>query len=87
MSVGHLARLLEDGGIATVIIAIRAFHERLEEMAVPRALITPYIMGRPLGKPGDVQGQRAIIKAALEVLEKAPEEGTILEFTGEDSIY
>ena len=82
MSVGHLARLIEEAGIASVIIAVRAFRSRLEEMQVARALITPYIMGRPLGFPGDIEGQRAILLAALDLLENAKSGATILDYAG-----
>lgn len=82
MSVGHLARLIEEAGIVSVIIAVRAFRSRFEEMQVARALITPYIMGRPLGFPGDIEGQRAILFAALDLLENAKSGGTILDYAG-----
>lgn len=75
MSVGHVARLLEAAGIATVILAVRAFQSRLAGMAVPRLLVTPYPMGRPVGAPGDGDGQRATIRAALDLLDRAHERG------------
>jgi hypothetical protein len=78
--VGHIARLLEDGGIATVVVAARAFQPRLQAMRVPRMVTTPFLMGRPLGLPGDTQGQRAIVQAALTLLETATHNGTLLEF-------
>lgn len=73
---GHVARLLEAAGIATVILAVRAFQTRLEGMGVARLVITPYPMGRPLGAPGDRDGQREVIMAALRLLEQAQERGT-----------
>ena len=82
MSVGHLARLLEEAGVPTVIVAVRAFRPRLEVMALPRVLITPYLMGRPMGAPGDVEGQRTTILAALELLERAEKVGAIVELSG-----
>jgi hypothetical protein len=82
VSVGHVARILEKSGIATVIIAIRAFRDRLEAMTVPRLVITPHLMGRPLGAPGDSDRQRASILTALELLEKAERAGTVIEMTG-----
>ena len=81
MSVGHVARVLEESGIATVIIAVRAFRDQLEAMTVPRAVITPQMMGRALGAPGDADGQRASILAAFDLLENAERAGTILEMT------
>jgi len=79
--VGHVARLLEAAGIATVILAVRAFQVRIEGMAVPRLLVTPYPMGRPVGAPGDRDGQRATIVAALQLLEHAQERGTTVMFS------
>jgi hypothetical protein len=82
VSVGHLARLIEQAGIATVVIAVRAFRSGFEEMQVARALITPYIMGRPLGFPGDIDGQRAILLAAIDLLDNATSGGTIVDYVG-----
>ena len=82
MSVGHTARILEKSGIATVIIAIRAFRPLLQAMMLPRVVITPHPMGRPLGAPGDSARQRACIMAALELLEKAERVGTIVDMPG-----
>ena len=82
MSVGHLARIIEEAGIASVIIAVSAFRNRFEEMHVARALITPYIMGRPLGFPGDIEGQRAILMAALDLLVNAKSGRTIVDYAG-----
>ncbi|HUT14850.1 MAG TPA: hypothetical protein VMY98_01225 [Anaerolineae bacterium] len=73
--------MLEESGIATVIIAIRAFRDQLEAMTVPRVVITPHLMGRTLGAPGDWDTQRTSILAALDLLEKAERAGTIIEMT------
>jgi hypothetical protein len=77
--VGHIARLLEAAGIPTVIIASRVFRSRLEILTLPRLLLTPHLMGRPLGSPGDVARQREVIIAALELLESTAQGGTIIE--------
>ena len=79
MSVGHLARLLEEAGIPTVMIGIRAFRPRLEAMRVPRLVVARNLLGRTLGAPGDRERQRAVILAALDLLEKAEQGGTIVE--------
>jgi hypothetical protein len=79
VSVGHVARTLEEAGIATVIVAIRAFRDCLASMRVPRVVLTRHVMGRPLGAPGDSREQRANIVAALELLERAERVGTIVE--------
>lgn len=77
MSVGHVARLLEEAGIATVIIAVNAFQPRMEMMTLPRVLQTPYLMGRPVGPPGNHHRQRDTILAALNLLENAKQTGTL----------
>ena len=82
MSVGHLARLFETAGIATVIVAVAAFRPRLTAMSVPRLLVTPHPMGRPLGAPGDRNRQMAIIRSALALLETATGGGTVLKAAG-----
>ena len=68
MSEGHVARVAEEAGIATVIIAADIFRERLEAMKVPRLLTTPFWMGRPLGRAGDGESQRNTLLAALKLL-------------------
>jgi hypothetical protein len=78
VSVGHVARLLEEGGIPTVLIAVRAFQARLEMMTLPRVVITPNLMGRPLGPAGDRSRQRQTLEAALDLLGRAQKAGTIV---------
>jgi hypothetical protein len=63
--------LLEAAGIATVIIAVAAFRERLTAMSLPRLVTTPYLMGRPLGMPGNGNQQRTTLLAALDLLARA----------------
>jgi len=71
--------LLEEAGIATVIIGIRALRRRLEAMTPPRVVITRHLMGRTLGAPGDRERQCAVVVAALDLLERAEQGGTIIE--------
>jgi len=78
--VGHLARLLEEAGIATVIIAVRSFRSKLEQLTLPRVLLTPYLLGRPVGPPGESEQQLATLRAGLDLLENAREGGTIEEY-------
>ena len=79
MSVGHVARLLEQAGIPTVIIAVKAFVNRMKMMTLPRVLLTPHIMGRPLGRPKDRDRHLAVLKESLDLLERAYDRGTIRE--------
>lgn len=78
MSVGHVARLLEAAGTPTVIIASAVFGPRLLAMKLPRLVLTPFPMGRPVGAPGDVEGQRLTIHAALELLGSARAAGALV---------
>ena len=72
--------MLEEAGIPTVIVAVQSFRKRLEMMTVPRALLTPHLMGRPIGRPGDRKQQRRVIQAALQLLETADQGGTLIDF-------
>lgn len=82
MSVGHLARLLEEAGIATVIIAVRAFRSVLEAMTLPRVVLTPHLFGRPVGPPGESSRQLETLRAGLELLGGAQQGGMIVELPG-----
>ena len=78
MSVGHVQRAVEEAGIPTVSVYVRSFGHIPELMGLSRSLITRHPMGRPLGAPGDGRRQRAVVEAALGLLESANQ--TIVEF-------
>ena len=82
MSVGHVARAIEEAGTPTVVVMVKAFAHVARNMALPRTLITPNPMGRPLGAPGDVERQSDTLEAAFDLLDRADEPGTIAEFEG-----
>ncbi|MBI4310789.1 MAG: hypothetical protein HY681_03315 [Chloroflexi bacterium] len=79
MSVGHTARVLEERGISTVVVYIRAFRHQAVNLKVPRAVVTPNILGRTVGKVGDSQGQRRVVIEALRLLEQAQAPGAIVD--------
>lgn len=79
MSVGHVARAVEEAGIATVTIMVRAFRHVAEAMRLPRTLLTRHPMGRPIGAPGDVERQRAVVENALALFEHATVGETVME--------
>ena len=79
---GHLARLLEEAGIPTVVVASDIFGPRLRALSLPRVLLTPHAMGRPVGPPHDVARQRQILLAALDLLEHADRNGAVVEIGG-----
>jgi len=45
----------------------------------PRAVFVNYPLGHQTGKPGDREGQRAIVRDALDAFETISRPGTILE--------
>ncbi len=80
MSVGHVARALEEAGISTVVIAVKSFETRMKIMSLPRTLLTPNLLGRPMGRPQDDEEQANILKAAFKLLESATKNGTVLDY-------
>jgi hypothetical protein len=59
---------------------VQAFRHRMEELGVPRVLVTPHLMGRTIGPVGDRARQRAVVEAALDLLETATGPGTYVAF-------
>ncbi len=70
-----LALYLEDEGIPTVVIGL--VREHVEAIRPPRGLWVPFMLGRPLGVPGDAAFQRRVVLAALGLF--ARERGPVLE--------
>ena len=81
MTVGHVARAIEAVGIPTVSIYIEAFRPDAQLLKPARTLITPNIMGRPLGLPHRRDQQLAVIRAGLRLLETADHAPTMEMFT------
>jgi len=67
-TVGLIAAEIERRGIATVCLTL--LREVAEKVRPPRTLAVPFAHGYPLGRPGDPAGQRAVILAALGLLER-----------------
>jgi hypothetical protein len=63
-----------------VCVAVEAFRHRMEDLGVPRTLVTPHLMGRTIGPVGDRRRQRAVVAAALDLLESATAPGTSVTF-------
>ena len=56
VSVGHVGRAIEEAGIATTAVYVRAFGHVVDEMKLPRVLITNHKYGAcDLGFPRDDQ--------------------------------
>lgn len=82
VSVGHVARALEEAGTPTVVVMVRAFRHRAVEMRIPRTVITNHPMGRPMGPPGGVVRQSEVLEAAFRLLEDAGGNGAITDLEG-----
>ncbi len=76
---GHAARVLEGSGISTVVIYIRAFRHHAQHLKVPRTVVTSNLVGRTVGRVGDVEGQRNVVRNALRLLAEAATPGAILD--------
>ena len=83
MTVGHVARAIESVGIPTVCVYIEAFRPDAELLKPARTLVTPHLMGRPLGLPYKREQQRAVILTALRLLETADHAPTLETFDAE----
>ena len=75
-TVGLVAGELEKRGIATTSVTM--LREVTEKVRPPRALLVPYPLGYPLGRPDDPELQSRILRAALALLDR-PGPGPILE--------
>jgi hypothetical protein len=66
--VGLVARELERRGVATVSLVL--LHAAVRDEPPPRALWVPFLHGYALGPPADPGPQRAILAAALALLQE-----------------
>jgi len=70
---------LEEAGIPTVAVFVRAFRHVARRLRLPRVLVTPHLMGRTVGPVGDLDRQRRVVTAALDLLKEATEPETLVE--------
>ena len=73
---GLAQRAIEAAGIATVSLSMIPAFTR--SVGAPRVAAIEYPMGRPLGQPGDREGQTAVLRAALRVVETASGPGEVV---------
>jgi len=66
--------------MATTAVLIEAFEVQARQMALPRVLLTPNPMGRPVGPPHQIEVQRAAVRSALELIDGADGPGTVARF-------
>jgi hypothetical protein len=67
--VGLVQRVIEASGIPTTSLSMIPSFTRA--VGVPRLAGIAYPMSRPLGRPGDAAGQRAVLEALLDLLGSA----------------
>jgi hypothetical protein len=75
--VGLVQRVIEAKGIPTV--ALSMIPDLTRAVGVPRLAGIGYPMGRPLGRPHDADGQRAVLRSIVEILAGAPGPDTYVE--------
>ncbi len=74
---GLVQRTLEASGISTVTLSWMP--DLTRAVGVPRLAGISYPLSRPLGRPHDADGQRAVLRATLELLETATGPGHYVE--------
>jgi hypothetical protein len=79
--VSALAHGLESAGLPTTVIALVL--PQVEKTRPPRAVMVPFMLGRPFGTPGDAAFQRSVILHALGLLERT-DGPVILEHFAQD---
>ena len=72
---GLVARKIEEAGIPTLTLNMIWVYQRL--VGMPRVAAIEHPFGRPFGDVGDVERQRAVLKAALDVAVRAREPGHV----------
>ena len=63
-----MAHMLEERGLATTVLALVL--PQVEKTRPPRAVMTPFMLGRPFGEPNDPVFQRRVLMQALGLLER-----------------
>lgn len=72
---GLVARVIEAAGIPTVTLNMIWVYQRI--VGMPRVAAIEHPFGRPFGDVGDAATQRAVLRAALAVFERALEPGHV----------
>lgn len=68
-AVSAMAHMLEERGLSTTVIALVL--PQVEKMRPPRAVMTPFMLGRPFGEPNDAWFQLRVLTQALALLERS----------------
>ena len=73
---GLVARVIEESGIATVVLTpTPEFHR---EIGFPRTVAIQYPFGRPIGEVDDIQGQREVLLKTLEAVQEMEKPGEVI---------
>jgi len=73
--VGLAARAIEQAGITTV--ALSMLPDFTASVGAPRVAAIAHPFSQPLGRSGDAEGQRAVLRAALAVAAHAVRPGAV----------
>jgi hypothetical protein len=73
-SVSIAARILEEGGIATVVMG--AAKDIVEHVGVPRFVFSDFPLGNSAGRPNDLESQQTTLGLALDMLAEADDART-----------
>jgi hypothetical protein len=76
-TVSLAARMLEESGIATVVMGCAK--DIVEYVGVPRFLFSDFPLGNPAGRPKDHASQALTLDLALKLLEQAPAPRTTVQ--------
>jgi len=68
---------MEAAGLTTVTLS--SIPEFTSSVGAPRVAAIQYPQGRPFGQPGDADGQRNVLRAALGVLEQLDRPGGVVD--------
>ena len=74
---GLVQREIEKAGIPTIGVSI--VREYTEKVQPPRTVYVKWPFGHPLGEPGNVRQQRAVILEAFRVLYESAAPGEIVD--------
>ncbi len=74
---GLVARVIEEAGVPTAVLS--PIPELTVSVGAPRVIGIGYPGSLPLGQPGDADGQRAVLRAALEAAFTLKEAGARLD--------
>ena len=76
-TLGLVARLLEESGIASVVMGCAK--DIVERVGVPRFVFSDFPLGNAAGRPNDLASQDATLGLALALLEAAPSARTTVQ--------